>query len=467
VVNHTFLSEGNYQVHLTVRSANQSSEGILDGSETIPVEVTPQSALMRVFANGQQLNTLSTTKIGTAEAQRGVVLDGAATVPTGGRTIQSHTRTVSSNSTTLFSQTQEGRPDIVSVVFPTEGQFTVELTVLDNQNNTLTEEYIIVVSDPLAVIKPTPEQGNTSTTFRFDASASYSLVSSIRLYSREIFDADNNRIDTFQGKSISKQFAQPGPYTVRLSVEDDQGRRNSETLQLYVDSTDPLAQFRMTPTEDRQYPSQFRFDAGLSSDVDVINADDELLYQRRFTPETDVVIEEVVANGRQIIASFNEPGLYQAKLLVQDSFGKTDEIVKEIEIESALRPTIFMSPKATNRDIPVTMIAGANLPIISYERDFGDGATNSTTATPRVQHTYQTIGAYPVTLTVYGADNQSNTITDQVFIGEKDAPVVAFRVTDNRNSSMKQVAQCEGEPAYLVYRRDDFMINTSDSINTQ
>lgn len=69
-MNHTFFEEGNYQVHVTVRSANQDSEGILDGEDTVSVDVSPQSALVRVYANGQSLQEGVYTKIGTAEALR-------------------------------------------------------------------------------------------------------------------------------------------------------------------------------------------------------------------------------------------------------------------------------------------------------------------------------------------------------------------------------------------------------------
>jgi PKD repeat protein len=349
VVNHTFLEEGNYQVHVTVRSVNQPTEGIIDGERTVTVSVSPQSALVRVFANGQQLSELQHTKIGTAEAQRGVVIDGSATVPTGGRTIQSHAWEVRYGSNILFAQTEVGRPGVVSVALPEEGQFTIKLTVTDNQNNTLSKTYQLVVSDPLAVIKPTPDQGTTSTTYRFDASASYSLVSSIKLHTWEIFDESNNKIDTIQGKSISKQFAIPGPYTIKLTVEDEQGRSNSDVYQLYVESTDPIAQFRTTPTQERQYPSQFLLDGSLSSDIDVLNANDSISYQWRFTPQSSVVVKEVIDQGRQLVVDFDQPGTYQAKLTINDGYGKINEITKDIEIESSLRPTIFMSPKATNR----------------------------------------------------------------------------------------------------------------------
>jgi hypothetical protein len=85
----------------------------------------------------------------------------------------------------------------------------VRLTTFDNQNNEITEEFSIVISDPVALIKQLPAEGNTSTLFSFDAGTSYSITSRIRLYTREIFDANGNKIETFQGKRIKRQFTKP------------------------------------------------------------------------------------------------------------------------------------------------------------------------------------------------------------------------------------------------------------------
>lgn len=69
---------------------------------------------------------------------------------------------------------------------------------MDNQNNVLKKSYTLTVSDPLAVIRQTPEVGSTSTIYTFDGSSSYSLISNIKIYTWEIFDEQNNKIDTIQ-----------------------------------------------------------------------------------------------------------------------------------------------------------------------------------------------------------------------------------------------------------------------------
>jgi hypothetical protein len=61
----------------------------------------------------------------------------------------------------------------------------------------------------VAIIQQTPEKGNTSTTYNFGATASYSLTSRLKIYTWELFDSEGNKLDTLQGKTIKKQFKKP------------------------------------------------------------------------------------------------------------------------------------------------------------------------------------------------------------------------------------------------------------------
>jgi len=67
-------------------------------------------------------------------------------------------------------------------------------------------------------------------------------------------------------------------------------------------------------------------------------------------------------------------------------------------------------------------------------------------------------------------------LTTQVFIGEKDSPIPAFKVINQNNSLiLNQNDQCiattDGEqktyPAYKVDRYQKINIDTSESVNTK
>jgi PKD repeat protein len=79
VLHYTFDTEGNYIVHLTVKSSNKSS-GILDGEKTTSIDVTPKAALVSIYANGQKMTKDRKAKVGTLEAQKGVVFDATSTI---------------------------------------------------------------------------------------------------------------------------------------------------------------------------------------------------------------------------------------------------------------------------------------------------------------------------------------------------------------------------------------------------
>jgi len=83
------------------------------------------------------------------------------------------------------------------------------LTTFDNENNEFSTTFPLIVSDPVASIKSTPDQGTTSTQFLFDGSNSYAVTSKLKTYKWEVFDPDGNLNDTIQARQINKQFSKP------------------------------------------------------------------------------------------------------------------------------------------------------------------------------------------------------------------------------------------------------------------
>ncbi|HKL44223.1 MAG TPA: PKD domain-containing protein [Candidatus Absconditabacterales bacterium] len=472
VINHTFQEAGNYLVHLTVRSSNNINEGIFDGEKTVSIDVTPKASVISMYANSKKLKSFEKTKFGTQEGEKGIVFDGSATIPIGGRQILSHTREINSNEGFEFTKEGIGKPGIIKVILPKEGEYKAKLTTYDNESNEISEEYYILISDPVAIIKQTPEQGDTSNTFSFDSSPSYSVVSSLRLFTREIFDNNGDKQETFQGKSIKQQFRKPGSYTVKLTVEDELGQSNIDTSQVYVESSDPIAQFSKKASQDRKYPSKFIFDASLSSDIDVENSFDELSYERSFSNPNFTNIETTQEKNKKIEVSFDDVGTQKIKLTVKDKFGKISEIEKNVEVESTLRPEIFVAPKATTRGNTVNFVVKSNQDIINYSRDFGDGEEIST-QTNKVTHVYKKVGVYKIKLKVSGSNGMENEIIETVFIGDKNSPIAAYKVTNDQQQIIRQNEECieiiNGEeikhPAYKIERYENLTIDPSESVN--
>lgn len=469
VVNYKFQESWTYQVHLTVRSSNK---GIFDGEATVSVNVSPKSANVIVYANGKKMDKNKPVKVGVQEAKKGVVFDGSATLPMGGREILSYQWDISSRDG--FKRTKEGdwKPGYINVPLPSQWEFIVNLSVSDNERNLISERYTLSVSDPVAIVQQAPEKGMTSTTYSFSAAASYSLSSRLKLYTREIFDSEGAKLDTLQGKEIKKQFKKPGNYTVKLTVEDEIGGKNIDTINVYVESTPPQPQFTITPTSTRQYPSEFTLDAQSSNDIDVANGYDSLSYDWKFSNQNAVHITSTDQTNKKITALFNEIWTHQVTLTVSDKYGKISEITKDIIVESILRPILTIRPKASVWKTYVTFSLKSNLEVLQYERDFGDGSVARVNRNNVMRHEYQRVGAYKVTVKATDENGTTNTVYDTVYIGEKDSPIAAYEIHNEYGTKLAENDKCETENgqqhnAYRVDRHQRFNINTSASVNAQ
>jgi len=472
VVNAKFDAAWTYQVHLTVRSSNKSTKWIFDGNKTIAIDATPKTANIVVYVNGQKVNKNDKIKIGVQEAEKWIIFDGSATLPMWGRQILSHNWTVTSKEGFNYSKDGDMKPWTMRLILPWQWEYKLDLTTLDNENNKIIETFYVLVSDPVAIIKQQPERWNTSMTHSFDATPSYSIVSTLKLFTWEVFDDVWDRIETIQGKSIKQQFKKPWAYTVKLTVEDELGQVNTDSLSVYVESTDPIPQFTIAPTDTRTNPSQFILDASVSSDIDKTNNYDSLTYEWVFSDPTNTKITATENANEKIVVQFDAVGKHKVKLIVRDSYGKMTELEKEIEVKSILRPEIFVVPLATPWGNPMNFVVRTNQPLINYQWDFGD-ATTRTIQADRISHIYSKAGVYKVVLKVNGADGMENQVSKNVFVGEKTYPVVGFSILDKAGNIQTQNDECPDiqwtwvVPAYRMDRYSDFVVDPSLSVNTK
>lgn len=108
-------------------------------------------------------------------------------------------------------------------------------------------------------------------------------------------------------------------------------------------------------------------------------------------------------------------GAYTATLTVHDRSGNLDTASVAITVSDTQAPTALGGgDRAVNEGQPAFFDAGAsmdNVGVTTYEWDFGDGATSSEAA---VSHDYAAPGTYDVTLTVWDAAGNTNTVTMSV-----------------------------------------------------
>lgn len=474
LVNYTFESPWTYYVHLTVRSANNLSEGVFDWSDTIEIRVWPKSANISVYVNNKKLWKDNVVKVWSDDAKRWVIIDWTWTVPTWSRTIKNHSWSISSNNWFSYSESNSWNPWSLNLTIPEEWEFTVELSIITNDNVEISEEFKFVVSDPIATIRFSPEKWNTSSLYSFDATPSYSLRSRLESYNWEIFDPNWNQIESFEWWKFDRRFKTPWIYTVKLTVVDELWNINDDSVKLYVDSTPPSPQFTIKPTIWWKYPSEFILDWGISYDYDLANWVDSLSYDWSINNANESVVTTKKYDWwKKLMASFKESWEYQVKLIVSDKYNKLSEIEKTIEVESSLKPRIVVSPSSVEWGKPIKLSVDSNKTIAHYHWEFGDWESMDTSKSS-ISHIYDKAWVYNVKLTVSTSSWEENEVSTNVFVWEKWYPIWIYEVRQLTYTLMKNEICVEkvwdekiDHSAYSVNRFEEFTIDSSSSVNSK
>ena len=473
VIKYTFNTPNTYKVHLTVRSANKSSQWILDGEATTTIMVAPPIAKIVLYINWQKASTYSYVKLSSEEWKQWVLFDASWTTPQWGTKIVSSTWIIRHNNKIIYQNTIPDYPGSVRVKLPENGFYFVTLKVKDNTGKSVTKTYKVIVSNPVALIKITPTWWNTSTTFFIDGSASYSVKWKITSYKWTIVGPDWNIIDTFDWKkSFKYKFIVPGHYSIKLEVTDIEGNKNDASYKLYVDSTPPVASFIYSPYDNWEKPSTFIFDASYSYDVDE-KIGDKLSYIWNFS-DSKYVKTQSINNWQKLIAQFSKIWVYKVTLTVKDKYGKSSSITKEIKVLSTLRPKVEINPNYTILWEPVQIKVETNKPVAYYEYYFWDWKVVKTQSS-LISHTYSKAGVYRLAVKVYSIDGDSNTVYSNVFIGQRWYPLAIYKVKSKWKILIPTTyckVDCEGTgckftPAYKIPRLQDVTIDATDSINSQ
>ena len=488
VINYTFEEAGKFIVHLVIRSSNVN-EWILDWEENITITVSPKAADIVVYANTRKLTKNAWLKMWTTEAEKWVVFDGSLTVPRWWRKILSHRRTITNYAIGFAydSKTKNGAPGYINVPLKWSGEFKVTLTTKDNESNEVSQTYSIFLSDPVSVIKQTPTRWSTTTTYNFDASASYSITNRLNTYYWEVFDANGwdehwDAIKWGNSKKMSVNFwemkKRPWNYLVRLTTTDIVWSQNVETKDLFVESTPPTPQFVAVPTKIWTYPSEFTLDASSSTDIDVENKVDSLSYSWEFSTD-DIDIISTENNNEKVVVRFNSIGKHKVILTATDEYGKSARISKWIDVKSTLRPQIEAIPWAITRWKNMqfkSIINEVPNSISEYAWDFWDGKNNASELITNTDHIYSQKWIYTVTLRITDSKWNWNDVKERVFIWEIDTPIAAWKVKDNAGYYIQATEKCRIEvedrifreiDAYPIDRYAKFTIDPWISVNTK
>ena len=212
---------------------------------------------------------------------------------------------------------------------------------------------------------------------------------------------------TATGRDVSHVYDTAGRYDVELTVTDDLGLTGSTTFRVRIDEgpapAEPPVAVISAPA-DGIVGQPVTFDGSQSQSANRI-----VSYAWQFGDGGS-------ANAVRVDHVYNAPGVYNVILTVTDNEGLTGSSNFQINIAAPEpepeAPTAAISAPATTQvGVEVTFDGGASQSgssaITTFAWDFGDGATDDTSG-PVVNHTYEAIGSYQVTLTVINEEGLSD-----------------------------------------------------------
>jgi PKD repeat protein len=249
------------------------------------------------------------------------------------------------------------------------------------------------------------------------------------------------------GETAEHPYAAGGTYPVTLTVTDDEGLTDSETLQVAVssgggDPEDPVAPVAaFTATVSASDPYTFLLDGSGSTDDG-----------RIVTHEWDFD-DGNTGSGASLPHTFPGHGTYDVSLTVTDDDGLEDTLVQQVLANAPPEPHATWSPSATE---PLVIAVDASQStddseIADYEWDFGDGTTGSGRTTT---HEYAASGSYILTLVVTDDDGAEAETTVDVFVS-------------GRGTYRLELPKVYGEEADLFLDEDGDVVAVECSFGSQ
>ncbi len=295
--------------------------------------------------------------------------------------------------------TIDGYGKYIKHVFTTPGKHDVTLRVVDDDGmmDSITKQ--INVLNILPVPKFYWTKVNDS--ILFNASWSYDKDGYIVNYTWQFGDGS-----TGYGKVISHEYAANKNYTVTLYVTDDYGETNSTSMSVDVSNKLPKTGFYWQPSQPTDLDTVYFYSTSNDTDGNIT------LWQWNFGDGS-------TGYGRNVSHKYESNGVYTVTLFVLDNDMAYNTTSKQITIlnvppvaDFIYKPvfplpnrTIWFNSTSYDRD-------GV---IVNYTWNFGD---NTTAYGRNVSHVYPQHGIYNVTLTVTDDDNDSSTKKIELVIAD-------------------------------------------------
>ncbi|MDD2907989.1 MAG: PKD domain-containing protein [Candidatus Gracilibacteria bacterium] len=454
-----FKEEGNYSVFLDVTSNHKNSLGfndVLPFSSRVDIVVKEKIASIILKVNSEYLGQQEELKFLPDDARYGLLFDATSSTPTSGTKFLKTEWDFGNGITRIY----DGGPKVERVTYGGEGEFTVKLKLTTNENKTVERKFLLKVHNPIATIRTTSEDGYLGDKFTFTANPTGSNTN--LTYSWKIIDIKNDKeILNKTASTFTHTFTEKGKYNVQLFVTDASGQTDVDYKIIHINSRAPEAKYVYSVPFPNK-PNTVFLDATSSFDAD-FSDDGKLTFSWIINGER-VVLDNPNFNGSNGYYTFSSIGDQSVVLEVTDPDDMSAQNTQKISIKSTLSVEFFAFPRVSQREKPVRLVADS--PKASfYEWDFGDGEKEGG-KTDTITHTFSKSGVYSVKLKVVDENDDSNTFSKNVYIGDTDQPYAYISLKDTKlNNVSYEENACNGEGAYIVNRVDTFTFDGGESLD--
>ncbi|MDD3144837.1 MAG: PKD domain-containing protein [Candidatus Gracilibacteria bacterium] len=456
---YVFKEEGNFSVFLDVSSNHKNASGysdVLPFSSRADIVVKEKVASIILKVNSDNLGQQEELKFLPDDAKYGLLFDATSSTPTSG---------------TKFIKTEwdfghgvtrvnDGGPNVERVVYAGEGDFTVKLKLTTNENKSVERKFTLKIHNPIATIKTTSEEGYLGDKFTFTANPTGSNTN--LTYAWKIIDIKNDKeLLNKSASTFTHTFTEKGKYNVKLFVTDSSGNTDVDYKIIHINSRAPEAKYVYSIPYSNK-PNTVFLDATSSFDAD-FSDDGKLTFSWIINGER-VNLDSPNYNGSNGYYTFSSVGEQSVVLEVTDPDDMTSQNTQKISIKSILSVEFFAFPRVVQREKPVRLVADS--PKASfYEWNFGDGK-NEGGKSETISHTYNKSGVYLITLKVIDDNDNTNTFSKNVYVGDTDEPFAFISLKDNKlNNVSYQDDACNGEGAYIVDRVETFTFSGDESLD--
>ena len=316
-----------------------------------------------------------------------------------------------------FGDGHTGSGEFTSHVYTTTGNYTVTLTVTDNDGLTDTDTCIVSVvgvQPPVSIVKPAYQEVGIGENATFYCKDSYDPDGVILTFEWAFGDGEIFTSTLFS--NVNHSYNVSGNYSVTLMVYDNDGFNDTDTCTVRVIGIQVPVAVAAPDAQEIMVDENAYFFANQSFDMDGIITGYYWNYGDGHT-----------GTGIAVNHSYSTSGFYTVILTVMDNDGLTGTTICYVNVTGLSIPVAIIEPSYQEWQIGEVAIFDGNLSydpdgvIVTYEWDFGDGQTG---IGPIQAHIYSLPGNYTVTLTVTDNDGQTDTDTSIVIIIDSAPPAI-------------------------------------------